>query len=697
MTDDEDKSERIGLELFRQMMAQTNFSLISGLIGALLVAYACRTAANTAATALWFGGVALASGLRYLLIDQARRRFASDPPAARRRAWLAASTALTGVAWGASALLIPGAPTWGLFLLITTLQIFVMAQATSVFSSQMPAVLGYALPSVLPVGLALLARHQTTDSLLAVYFYVFTLLMMRVALGNNRRARADLAARYERDDMIAELERARARAEAASRAKSDFLATMSHEIRTPMHGILGLATLMLDRPLPADTRQDLEMLQGSGRALLTILDDILDFSKLEAGQIAFEHQAFSLPRLLADVAALWRPQAESKGLTLSVEQDPALPDWLTGDAGRLRQVLLNLLGNAVKFTERGGIALRVEAAADADGGLLFSVSDSGIGIADAAQAGLFEAFQQGDASISRRYGGTGLGLAICKRLVEGQNGRISVESAPGRGSCFRVRLPLGAAQPPEEQRPPPVTALPPLRLLVAEDNPVNQKVVQGLLAQGRHQVRLVADGRAAVAAAAEGGFDLVLMDMQMPDMDGLAAARAIRRLPGAAGRVPILALTANAMAEDARRCREAGMDGHIAKPVSPRDLAAAMARLLPAARHGAATALAEHLPAETLHTLNALVLQRGEEAVRRLEALAASGSLAEIRRWAHDLKGTTVYVEAAGLTELAAAIAAAAQSGDDARTRALLPALPGAWAETAARLRAAVSAGGDPV
>ena len=390
----------------------------------------------------------------------------------------------------------------------------------------------------------------------------------------------DISARREWEGEILAAKEA---AEALAAAKSQFLAMVSHEIRTPMNGILGMARLLLDDGPAPGQRDRLETLTASAEALLALLDDILDLSKLEAGRIECQATPFHLRSVVAGLMALMAGRADSKNLQVTADLAPEVPDWVLGDAGRLRQVLTNLVGNAVKFTAAGRVSLHVAAA---EGGLVFTVADTGIGIDAPARARLFEPFFQADSSISRRFGGTGLGLAICKRLVEAQGGEIGVDSEPGQGSRFWFRLPYPPAEAPAPAAAPALPPLPSLSILLAEDNPVNRKVALALLTRRGHRVETAEDGRAAVAAATRGGFDVVLMDMRMPDMDGLAAAAAIRRLDPPQGRVPIIALTANAMEDDVERCRAVGMDAHVAKPIDSAHLFGTIAAVLASRREG---------------------------------------------------------------------------------------------------------------
>jgi len=407
--------------------------------------------------------------------------------------------------------------------------------------------------------------------------YVEQLELSQAALKKRTREMTELAQDYKTQKELAET---------SEKSKSEFLASMSHEIRTPMTGVLGMADILLETNLDPLQRENVLKIKSAGRSLLTILNDILDLSKMDAGRLEIEAIDFNLGTVITDAVDLVRDKAEEKGLLLSVEMPKTVPVSVRGDPTRIRQVLINLVGNAVKFTHTGSVALRVRHEARDDGYLLrFEVADSGIGIPAEIQASLFEDFTQADTSTSRRYEGTGLGLAISKRLTQLMGGEIGVDSEEGEGSVFwfTVNVEAGRETVSKSDKPTEAAAFQArrsLRILIAEDNGLNQMILKSLLEPLGHELTVVASGMGAVEAVKGASFDLILMDIRMPELDGPDATQAIRRMDGERGRIPIIAVTADVMDENVRHYAQVGMNATVFKPINRAELITAMDEVL---------------------------------------------------------------------------------------------------------------------
>jgi signal transduction histidine kinase/CheY-like chemotaxis protein len=377
------------------------------------------------------------------------------------------------------------------------------------------------------------------------------------------------------DQRTRELADAKVKAEEATKLKSQFLANMSHEVRTPLNAIIGLTDLVLETELLPDQKDHLELIRGSSGSLLRILNDILDFSKIEAGKLDIEVAPFHLVNEIKSAVVPFTIAAEEKGIAFELEIEKDIPTRVLGDAARIKQVIMNLVGNSVKFTERGGVqvSVRSEPKNASEFEMQIRIQDTGIGIPKDKLKDIFQAFVQADGSTTRRFGGTGLGLSICQQLVELMEGGLSVESEYGKGSCFTVRIPFRLA--PELSTPTvtistvePARTIPPLQILLAEDNSVNQLLAVRLLEKRGHTVSCVQDGNEALDLLSKVKFDLVLMDVQMPNLGGLEATRILRDRERTTGkRIPVIAMTAHAMKGDREACLDAGMDGYVSKPL----------------------------------------------------------------------------------------------------------------------------------
>ena len=568
----------------RQLYRSAGFGLFSNFTLAVILVAGTLTTHPWALHGPWLSAIVLVS-LGRLALNLAFDR--ADPPPERLAGWRTAfllGLAAAGLLWGLAG--------WLYFasaqMISRLLLIFILAGLNAgAARSLAPVPLSYRIyvtTTITPILIRFAILPEPGGWSLALITVTYALFLLNTAKLHHADLRRLWRLIFENENLVLTLSEQKERAEAANQAKGDFLATMSHEIRTPMNGIMGMLQVLGHSPLTEAQQAQIDIASTSAETLMRLLNDILDFSKIESGKLEFEAVAMALAATVNDVAALLSGRAREKGLEFAVSLAPDLPGYVVGDAVRLKQVLLNLTGNAIKFTERGrvGLAVSVVRRDPKTARVRFAVSDTGIGMDAVTREKLFRVFSQGDSSMTRRFGGTGLGLAISQRLVTRMGGQIAVQSKPGEGSEFSFELDLiltdAATMPVRSSRS---TDIPRLtgRVLVVEDDRVNQRVIDLLLQKFGLSCVVVSEGEAAVERATAEPWDLVLMDCQMPGMDGFEATRQIRRRLGAQP-LPIVAITANAMSGDREACVAAGMNDFLAKPVRQDDLHACLKRWL---------------------------------------------------------------------------------------------------------------------
>lgn len=579
-------NSKVEAELTRLLYRSAGFGLFSNFVLAAVLVAGLWTYFPARTHLLWLGAVTGVSLLRLALNISFARKPRDDAELPRWREAFMVGVFLAGILWGAAGCFFLDTPD----VLPRCLVIFIIAGLNAGAARSLAAVkscyVAYVLTTLTPVFILMLTMPEAGMWTLSFCTVTYALFLLNTTWLHHSDLRKFYGAFFENEELLVSLRSAKLRAEEASVAKSSFLATMSHEIRTPMNGVIGMLQLLRDSPLTTEQREQVNVASGSAHSLLRLLNDILDLSRIESGRLEFEAITFSIVEVTEESVALMAARAEEKNLTMQLHVPTDLPATVSGDPGRLKQVLFNLIGNALKFTETGGVEVRLELVSRQPETAVFrfKIRDTGIGIDAETQRKLFNKFTQADSSTTRRYGGSGLGLAISQELVRRMGGEISVTSEPNRGSefAFEIVLPLVdalvetgviASQPLAQLRG---------RALVVDDDPVNLRVIDMMLRRLGLETVLVKNGYDAVERAMNENWDVVFMDLRMPGIDGLEATRRIRRqLNGRPLR--IVALTANAMDQDRAECLAAGMDDFITKPVQRDELHRRLNRwLLPA-------------------------------------------------------------------------------------------------------------------